>query len=132
MRVRLMHPTQNETSPLRILVVEDDFMLSFMLRDVLEVEGYTVTLANSPETAQTLVEDGEPVDVLLTDVRFNSSVNGFELAKRIRAVLPDLPVLYITGDVQYTVAEMGEVVAPILQKPVPSEELVAAIVAVSR
>lgn len=107
-------------------------MLSFMLRDVLELEGYTVTLANSPETAQTLVEDGEPVDVLLTDVRFNSSVNGFELAKRIRAVLPDLPVLYITGDVQYTVAEMGEVVAPILQKPVPSEELVSAIVAVSR
>jgi CheY-like chemotaxis protein len=49
------------------------------------------------EEALTLFPHNLPVQVLLTDIRMPGSVDGWELARRIRGCDPHLGVIYVTG-----------------------------------
>ncbi len=110
-----------------VLVVEDEPQLLNMLVDTLEDLGYTVVSVNSGPKAMELVETGSRFDVLLTDVVMPGAYGGFELARRVRTVRPNMPVIYTSGYTGFTASEMGEVQAPLLQKPVPPAELAEAI-----
>jgi CheY-like chemotaxis protein len=63
-------------------------------------------------------------------------MDGYELARRLRADLPGLPVLLISGHVHDDPgSERGEEPWPLLRKPFPPEELVRRVtelLAVSR
>ncbi|MEO0371776.1 MAG: ATP-binding protein [Pseudomonadota bacterium] len=106
-----------------ILVVEDEMQLLIMMTDMLEDLGYEVITARSGREALDIVESGDEFDLLLTDVVMPGSVGGFELARRVLAARPDMPVLYSSGYTGFTATEMGEVQAPLLQKPAPPAEL---------
>jgi CheY-like chemotaxis protein len=47
--------------------------------------------------AMALLRDGEPVDVLFSDIVMPGGMNGVELAQRARRLRPALPVLLATG-----------------------------------
>ncbi|MGZ2258611.1 ATP-binding protein [Roseobacter sp. A03A-229] len=110
-----------------ILLVEDELQLLLMITDVVEDLGYTALTAKSGEQALALVEDGEPFDLLLTDVVMPGKIGGFELARRVRDIRPDIPVIYTSGYTGFTASEMGKVQAPLLQKPSPPAELAEVI-----
>ncbi len=106
-----------------ILIAEDEPVLTMMLRDVLEDLGYKVLAANSGQQALRLVESGKAFDLLLTDVVMPGEIGGFELARLVREVRPNVPVIYTSGFTGFTATEMGEVQAPLIQKPAPPAEL---------
>ncbi|MGC3939299.1 transporter substrate-binding domain-containing protein [Roseobacter sp. EG26] len=110
-----------------ILLVEDEPDLLVMMQNVLEDLGYQILLAQSGEQALTLVDAGSQFDLLLTDVVMPGSIGGFELARQLRERRPEVPVLYTSGYTGFTATEMGEVQAPLLQKPAPPAELAEAI-----
>jgi len=111
----------------RILLVEDEPRLLSMMSEVLEDVGYSVIEANSGQDAINAMEEGIAFDLLLTDVVMPGAIDGFELAKRVRARYPDMPVIYTSGYAGFTAFEMGEVQATLIQKPASPEELAAAI-----
>ncbi|MDW4498695.1 ATP-binding protein [Sulfitobacter sp. D35] len=100
-----------------VLIVEDRRELLDMMGDVIGQLGYEVLKAPDGTAALETVMSGTKIDLLLTDVVMPGAINGFELAERTRAVLPELPVVYMSGYTGYSSADMGSVVAPILQKP---------------
>ena len=110
-----------------LLVVEDENQLLLMISAVLEGLGYRVVSAISGEDAMAKHEAGEHFDLLLSDVVMPGKIGGFELARLLRKEIPDLPVIYMSGYTGFTPSEMGEVQAPLLQKPAPPEELAEAI-----
>ncbi|MGR3515075.1 MAG: ATP-binding protein [Paracoccaceae bacterium] len=110
-----------------ILVAEDEPILILMLTDVLQELGYKVVTAKSGQEALDIVERGNDFDLLLTDVVMPGKVGGFELARRVRALRPGVPVIYTSGYTGFTSSEMGEVQAPLIQKPAPPAELAEAI-----
>jgi len=110
-----------------ILLVEDELQLLAMMTDVLEDLGYAVITAQSGHDALDIVEAGDAFDLLLTDVVMAGSIGGFELARRVRTLHPDMPVIYSSGYTGFTATEMGEVQAPLLQKPATPAELSHAI-----
>jgi len=116
---------QTHTPP-SILIVDDDIKLTFMLRELVEEFGYDVTVAHSVAEALAVVQEGTEVDLLVTDIRLRAGGNGFELAQDLRALLPDLPVLYVSGDTSAAPAGAED---PILLKPVQPADLRDAIVA---
>jgi two-component system, cell cycle sensor histidine kinase and response regulator CckA len=63
---------------------------------MLQREGYRVISANGGEEALTLAQQQQTLDLLVTDV-IMPKLNGTELAKQVRALRPDLPVLFISG-----------------------------------
>lgn len=101
-----------------ILVVDDDASIRSMLTEVLVAAGFPVLEAADGREALELAQRS-PVDLVLTDVVM-PIVNGVELAVRLRAVRPELPVIFMSGYTGDTVG-LGEVTAKdplaLLDKP---------------
>lgn len=110
-----------------ILIVEDEDLLLEMMRDVLEELDYRVITAKSGGEALKIANSGKPFDLLLTDIVMPGNISGFDLARRIREIRTDIPVIYTSGYTGFSTSEMGEVQAPLLQKPSPTAELAKAI-----
>jgi CheY-like chemotaxis protein len=81
-----------------ILVVEDEQSVGQLVRDILVEKGYRVLeAANGLEALQCWNEEGGDVDLLLTDMRMPKEMSGHELAQNLRALKPELKVIYTTG-----------------------------------
>lgn len=81
---------------LRILVVDDDPSVAISYRDVLIRVGFSVEVTYSSRTALWFIEK-EDFDLVLTDLNM-PELHGDELAKRIKKIKPDLPVIIMSGD----------------------------------
>lgn len=81
-----------------ILLAEDHEALRRCLINILHREGYTVLGVDRGTKALRLWERHEgPIHLLLTDVRM-PEMDGMELALRIRAEQPTIPVLFMSAD----------------------------------
>src|SRR5215831_12262959 len=80
-----------------ILAVDDDRAVLGFLDSTLTAAGYEVLLADGGWNALQVYENaGSPIHLLLTDV-IMPDLTGPVLAERLRALQPDLPVLFISG-----------------------------------
>lgn len=80
-----------------ILVVEDNAQLRDMAALMLERLGYRVLKAANAAQALGIFEKGEAIDALLADVLMPGGMNGIELARRVKAMHPDLTILLASG-----------------------------------
>jgi signal transduction histidine kinase/ActR/RegA family two-component response regulator len=100
----------------RILVVEDDDGVALSVRAMLDELGYGSKRAASAEEAlQMLGRDGR-YDLVFSDMVMPGELNGLDLARRIVAERPDLPVLLTTGFSEAASAAAGEGLQ-LLEKP---------------
>jgi len=80
-----------------VLVADDEEDVRESIRAALEHYGYTVLSAGDPTTALVLARDfAEDIDLVLTDLVM-PDMNGRELGRRLAAIAPDLPVIYMSG-----------------------------------
>lgn len=79
----------------KILVVDDEAPVRELLREILEEVGCEVALACGGEEALALFAP-ESFDAVFTDIGM-PGMNGWELARRLRALDPALPLAVITG-----------------------------------
>jgi signal transduction histidine kinase len=83
-----------------ILLVEDEASLQELAARILTRNGYQVRVARTAAAAPSIVSDaGQPIDLLLTDVVMPEML-GNEVARRVHAIRPALPVLYMSGYAQ--------------------------------
>lgn len=80
--------------PSKILIVDDDPMLSELIGYNLEIEGYVVARAQDGREGLRKFETEQP-DLVILDVSM-PKLNGWEVCKRIRAV-SDTPVMMLTA-----------------------------------
>jgi CheY-like chemotaxis protein len=80
-----------------ILLVEDEEALRELTAELLESAGYKVLKAENGRLAHEIAAQTQiSIDVLLTDVIL-PMVSGVELAAQLRAIRPNLKVLYMSG-----------------------------------
>ncbi|WP_407696990.1 PAS domain S-box protein [Skermanella mucosa] len=79
-----------------VLVVEDEMIVSMVLVETLEEQGYTVLDAAEGQAALRILESPTPIDLLVTDVGL-PGINGRQLAEMARVLRPALKVLFLTG-----------------------------------
>jgi len=113
---------------LRILVVDDESLISMALNDQLEYLGHEVvgTASAGPEAIE-LARDHDP-DLVLMDVHLGGGMDGLQAAEQINARRPT-PVVILTGFPDKELAERGRrmgVVAHLL-KPIDIEDLRQAV-----
>lgn len=81
----------------RVLLVEDEFLLSDLLAEVLAEYGFEVhAVANAADALRHLT-CGAPCDILFTDINLPGGVDGARLAELARQLRPELPVVYASG-----------------------------------
>ncbi len=115
------------TSPLTILVVEDDRNLRDALRDTLEIHDYQVLEADSAEAATPLLAR-HAVSLVVSDVRMPGK-SGYELLDELKRDFPQVPVLLMTayGDVANAVEAMQKGAVDYLVKPFKPKQLLSVL-----
>jgi CheY-like chemotaxis protein len=89
-----------DSDRVRVLLVEDEFLISMMMAQALTEHGFDVRVAATARDALAHLTCGEPCDVLLTDLNLGPGLDGSGLAKLARELRPDLPVVYVSGSVR--------------------------------
>lgn len=115
---------QPRSHSMRILLVDDDTEVRVATAELLQSLGCQVEEAADGETALRVVYGGNDFDVMLTDYAMPTMV-GTELARRVRARRPDLPIIMVTGYVD-AIADMSSITL-MLKKPFSPSELTAAL-----
>jgi len=87
----------------RLLVVEDDPNVRDAAVSMLSDLGYEVTEAADGEEAIRLLRRGTTIDLLLTDIMMPGDKDGRDLGRLARSVLPELAVLYSSGNPEMAV-----------------------------
>ncbi len=83
--------------PCRLLMVEDDVMISEVVSSALAAAGFTVVHARTGDEALALLQGGARFDVVFSDVVMPGAVNGVALATRLARDFPSLPVVLTSG-----------------------------------
>jgi len=108
-----------------IILVEDEASLRELIRECLEATGYAVLEARHGVEALEICERHEgPIHLLVTDVVM-PQMSGRELGERVRALRPDIQVLYMSGYTDDAVVLHGVLAEDMafLQKPFTAEAL---------
>jgi PAS domain S-box-containing protein len=113
----------------RVLLVEDSSDVREMLANVLRSANYAVTAAATAAAALDLLGPSRRIDLLVTDVVLPGGLSGVDRAERVRATMPDLPVVLISGYAESELAARGvpEGRYPLLGKPFRKADLLAVL-----
>ena len=118
---------QDRSKDARILVVDDDSLSRFSLKEMLSIEGYPVSTAEDGEAALDLLKD-QPCDVLMTDVSM-PGLDGFGLLNAVKEKYPDIIVILITayGTIEDAVRGIRSGAYEYITKPLNDDEVKVSI-----
>ena len=119
--------TARKTRALHILVIDDKETSRRLLTQYLTCESHSVKTAESGPLGLEIFQR-TPFDLIITN-RSMPGMTGDEVAKKIRALNPDIPLIMITGygDLMHASGEHPEGVDEIISKPVSPPELMDVI-----
>ncbi|WP_286760996.1 response regulator transcription factor [Salegentibacter sp. UBA1130] len=111
----------------KILLVEDDESLGYLLSEYLKIKDFDVRWAPTGKKALDLVE-AHSYELVILDVML-PDIDGFTLAQKITTNYPDLPFIFLTARSLKIDVLKGFSVGAVdyLKKPIDEEELVARI-----
>jgi DNA-binding response OmpR family regulator len=113
---------------LLVLVVEDEAPIQDLLREALSDGGFQAEMAQSAEEALGLFRERPGrYRALVTDIKLGQSLDGWELARRVREIDPIFPVVYMTGDSAGEWKSRGVPDSILLQKPFAPAQLLTAV-----
>ena len=107
-----------------ILVVEDEVFIRLNLADDLMDAGFHVIQAASADEALKLFHSRVDIDLVITDSFMPGSMNGLELAGRVRSYRPELKIVVISGNLAGLTADAGTL---FIDKPYQSENLIRSV-----
>ena len=81
---------------MKILIIDDERNICYTLRGILEDEGHEVLSAYNARSGLALFEETEP-DAVILDVKLPDG-NGLDILAKIKTVVPELPVIMISGN----------------------------------
>ena len=102
-RPELVTPGDGEV----VVVIDDEPLIRMLVVETLEENGYRVLDAGDGPSGLRLLNSGDHVDLLITDVGLPGGMNGRQVADAARVARPDLKVLFMTGYAENAVVGNG-------------------------
>lgn len=117
---------QSDTPHHTVLVVEDEVLVRMVIADYLRECGYRVYEAVDAGEALAVLQSPEvSIEIVFSDLQMPGDMDGFGLARWIRANKPGVHVILTSGlersaEIAATLCEAG----PLLNKPYPPQDVV--------
>lgn len=112
----------------KILLVEDDPIISMMVRDALSEGGFEHVGTGAGEEALYLLDLADAdFRAIVTDINLSGEVNGWRVAQHARERVATIAVVYMTGTHSEEWASKGVPNSVILSKPFAPAQLVTAL-----
>jgi DNA-binding response OmpR family regulator len=111
-----------------LLLVDDDPALQGMLSDELVEAGFEIVAVS--DGTQALAElNAEEIRFggVITDIKLGQGPDGWDVARRARERVSDLPVIYMTGDSTHEWSARGVPNSIVIAKPFAPAQLITAI-----
>ena len=90
-----------------VLIVEDEWVVRAVAAEALTDAGFSVIEAEDGDSALLALQHHAPaIDALFTDIRMPGKIDGLELARRARAIIPSIVVLIGSGNYAPNPADM--------------------------
>ncbi|MGP6086312.1 PAS domain S-box protein [Antarctobacter jejuensis] len=114
---------------LRILLAEDEIEVAKILAKTLEKFGCSVVTAASGDEALSLFQANPTYDLLLTDIVMPGELMGTHLAKSVREIREDFPVIFMSGYADEALVHGNGLISEDirLSKPVSQIDLMEAV-----
>lgn len=111
----------------KILLIEDDINLAFIINEELKVEGFEVLHLIDGGDILSIIDNYKP-EIVLLDVNLQATLNGFEIGKKIR-FKSNIPILFTTSRTMSEDLKIGFSIGNVdyLKKPFGICELVLRI-----
>jgi signal transduction histidine kinase len=113
-------PADGTAAPATILLVDDDVLIAGSTVALLEDLGHKVVEAHSGAEALTMIDGGLSPDLVITDHAM-PGMSGTDLAFRLKAQRPELPILLATGYAELD--DEPSIDLPRLAKPYTQQQL---------
>jgi len=111
-----------------LLYVEDELITQECVAATLKEAGFGVTVASSgAEALDLLASAAAPFRGLVTDIDLGKGPDGWEIARRARALVDVLPVVYVSGASHDDWASKGVPASIMIAKPCAPVQIVVAV-----
>ena len=111
----------------KLLVAEDDIFVRSMIAEFLRDAGFDVLEAGNADEAIAHFETEKDIDLLFSDVRMPGSMDGTELAERVKGRWPSTHVVLTSGYSDALLETQAKTRQPVLAKPYRPLSVLAAI-----
>jgi DNA-binding NtrC family response regulator len=112
-----------------ILLVEDDWDLLEYTEELLKQLDYHVVAVETASKAFSVLEAGDQVDLILSDIRLTGDTSGIDFAKNVQARFPEIKILLVSGYDECFVRKKVQESFPFIEKPYRPENLQSKITA---
>lgn len=117
-----MVPQEQLTSQrVKVLLVEDEWFIRCNVAEELREAGLEVVEASTADDAMDYISSGERIDALITDIRMPGTLDGLQLAGKLRAMQPMLLILVASASVELESAASR--VGRFISKPYDSKQI---------
>jgi DNA-binding response OmpR family regulator len=116
------------TATILLLLVEDDELIRELLEAALAEAGFDLTVAADGEQALAELEtDATRFRAVITDIRFGAGPDGWEVGRRAREIIADMPVVYMSGDSAHEWPSKGVPNSIMVAKPFAPAQIITAV-----
>ena len=110
-----------------VLFIDDNLWCHLDNCATLRERGYIVEEAYGASEAIELIDKHRPLRAMVTDIDLGPGLDGFDLARRVRATHPRLPVIYISGAAAGRHRTEGVEGSIFIAKPFEPQQIVEAL-----
>ncbi|MEM5471230.1 response regulator [Hoeflea sp. AS60] len=111
-----------------VLLIEDDPLILMDVEATLIDEGFEIITAESGTLAiETFDAEASRIDAIVTDIRLGSGPNGWDIGHHVREAVPNMPLVYMSGDSSQEWEAQGVPNSIMVPKPFVHAQIITAL-----
>lgn len=116
-----------------VLVIEDEPLVRELIEEALSDAGYrTAGIGSGGEAMLLLDHPPEDIEAMICDIRLGGGISGWVVARHAREMMPEVGVIYISGDSAIDWKAEAVPNGRFIPKPFTGRDIVTAIAALPR
>jgi DNA-binding response OmpR family regulator len=111
-----------------ILLIDDEVLIRELLPTEFADAGFEIVVADDGDGAIVELEkDANRFKAVITDIKLGKGPNGWDVARRARELVADMPIVYLTGDSTHEWSSKGVPDSVVITKPFTSMQVSTAV-----